>query len=432
MFRKTLMAAAALLAMATSANAATQITWWHAMDGALGDVVNTLADRFNKSQDEYEIVPINKGSYQETMTAGIAAFRAKNQPNIIQIFDAGAATIINAKGAVLPVQELLESDGVKFDINDYIPGVRYFYADADGKMIGMPFNSSTPLLYFNKDAFAKAGIQNPPKTWQEFETIAPKLKEAGYTGLAQSMSTWIFFENFMSRHNLPLATENNGYDGTDAKLLYNNKDLKAFWSNVKKWKDEGYYGYYGRDWGPNQDAFLQQKVAMWIGSSGSFGGLRKSAQFKFGAAELPYVAGVGDAPTHTFIGGAALFALSGHPAEENKGVAKFFEFLTQPDIQYYWHKETGYVPITNAAYELAQKDGYYKESPDAEVGIKQLSEKGGEWTKGYRLGFYPQIRNVIYGEVDKMLSGEETVDAAFDTIETQGNALLKRFHDTYK
>ncbi len=431
MFRKTLMAAAALFAMASSANATTEITWWHAMDGALGDVVNHIADDFNKSQSEYKIVPVNKGGYEDTMTAGIAAFRAKNQPNIIQIFDAGAATIINAKGAVYPVQDLLEKYGSKFNINDYIPGVRYFYADSNGKMIGLPFNSSTPLLYFNKDALAKAGIQNPPKTWQEFEEMAPKLKEAGYQGLAESHSPWIFFENFMSRHNLQLATANNGYDSTDVKLLYNNENLKNHWKKVKEWKDKDYFGYYGRAWGANQDAFLQQKAAMWLGSSGSFGGLRKSATFDFGSSTLPYWKGVGDAPKSTFIGGAALFAFTGHSDEENKGVAKFFEFLTKPQTQYYWHKETGYVPITNAAYELAKKDGYYKKSPDAEVGIKQLSEEGGKWTKGYRLGYYVQIREVIYSEVDKMMNGDETVDQAFDVIETQGNKLLKRFHDTY-
>ena len=430
MFRKTLMAAAAVFALGNTAQAATEITWWHAMDGALGDVVNQITEDFNASQDEYKLVSINKGGYEDTMTAGIAAFRAKNQPNIIQIFDAGAATIINAKGAVKPVQDLLEANNVKFDINDYIPGVRYFYADSDGKMIGMPFNSSTPLLYYNKDALAKAGV-DVPKTWQEFEAAAPKLKEAGYIALAQSHSPWIFFENFMSRHNLQMATANNGYDSTDVEILYNNDALKDHWQHVKDWKDAGYYGYYGRAWGANQDAFVQQKVAMWIGSSGSFGGLRKSAQFDFGASTLPYWKGVGDAPKSTFIGGAALFAFSGHDAKQDAGVAEFFKFLTKPETQYYWHKETGYVPITNAAYELAKKDGYYKESPDAEVGITQLSEEGGEWTKGYRLGFYVQIREVIYREVDKIMNGEETVDAAFATIEEEANGLLKRFNDTY-
>ncbi|WP_339857961.1 extracellular solute-binding protein [Thalassospira alkalitolerans] len=430
MFRKTLMAAAAVLAFGSTANAATEITWWHAMDGRLGEVVDQITADFNASQDEYHLVAVNKGGYEDTMTAGIAAFRAKNQPNIIQIFDAGAATIINAKGAVKPVQDIMEADGGSFDINDYIPGVRYFYADSEGKMIGLPFNSSTPLLYFNKDALAKAGVE-APKTWQDFEEIAPKLKDAGYEGLAQSHSPWIFFENFMSRHNLQMATANNGYDSTDVKILYNNDALKDHWKHVKAWKDAGYYGYYGRAWGANQDAFLQQKSAMWIGSSGSFGGLKKSAQFEFGTSTLPYWKGVGDAPKSTFIGGAALFAFSGHSAEQDAGVAEFFQFLTKPETQYYWHKETGYVPITNAAYDLAKKDGYYKESPDAEVGIQQLSEEGGEWTKGYRLGFYVQIREVIYREVDKMMNGEATIDEAFATIEEEGNGLLKRFHDTY-
>ncbi|HAY48966.1 MAG TPA: ABC transporter substrate-binding protein [Thalassospira sp.] len=430
MFRKTLMAAAAVFALGNTAEAATEITWWHAMDGALGGVVDQITADFNASQSDYHLVAVNKGGYEDTMTAGIAAFRAKNQPNIIQIFDAGAATIINAKGAVKPVQDLLEENNVKFDINDYIPGVRYFYADSDGKMIGMPFNSSTPLLYYNKEALAKAGV-DVPKTWQEFEEAAPKLKEAGYIALAQSHSPWIFFENFMSRHNLQMATANNGYDSTDVEILYNNDALKDHWQHVKDWKDAGYYGYYGRAWGANQDAFVQQQVAMWIGSSGSFGGLRKSAQFDFGTSTLPYWKGVGDAPKSTFIGGASLFAFSGHSAEEDAGVAAFFQFLTKPETQYYWHKETGYVPITNAAYELAKKDGYYKESPDAEVGIQQLSEEGGDWTKGYRLGFYVQIREVIYREVDKIMNGEETVDAAFNTIEEEANGLLNRFNDTY-
>lgn len=430
MFRKTLMAAAAVFALGNTAEAATEITWWHAMDGALGGVVDQITADFNASQSEYKLVAVNKGGYEDTMTAGIAAFRANNQPNIIQIFDAGAATIINAKGAVKPVQDLLEANNVKFDINDYIPGVRYFYADSDGKMIGMPFNSSTPLLYYNKEALAKAGV-DVPKTWQEFEAAAPKLKEAGYTALAQSHSPWIFFENFMSRHNLQMATANNGYDSTDVEILYNNDALKDHWQHVKDWKDAGYYGYYGRAWGANQDAFVQQQVAMWIGSSGSFGGLRKSAQFDFGTSTLPYWENVGDAPKSTFIGGASLFAFAGHDAAEDAGVAAFFEFLTKPETQYYWHKETGYVPITNAAYDLAKKDGYYNESPDAEVGILQLSEEGGEWTKGYRLGFYVQIREVIYREVDKIMNGEETVDAAFATIEEEANGLLDRFNDTY-
>lgn len=425
-------AAVAFSGLTSAAQAATEIQWWHAMGGRLGEVVNEITAKFNASQSEYKLIATYKGGYEDTMTAGISAFRAKKQPHVIQIFDAGAATIINAKGATFPVADLLNKHGVGFNINDYITGVRYFYADSGGKMIGLPFNSSTPLLYYNKDAFQKAGISSPPETWEELEQIAPKLKAAGYTALAQSHSPWIFSENFHSRHNLQLASANNGYDSTDAKIMYNNKHMIHHWTKVKEWLDKGWYGFYGRGWGDNQDAFLKQEVAMWLGSSGSFGGLRKSAKFKFGTSYLPYWKSIIAEPKGTFIGGAALFAMSGHSDEEYKGVAKFFEFMTNPQTQLFWHKETGYVAITNQAYEDAKAQGYYNEVPDAEFGILQLNQPAGEWTKGYRLGYYVQIREVMYKHYDRIFSGDSSVADAFADMEKEANALLVRFHDTYK
>ncbi len=412
-----------LLTVAAPVSAATDIQFWHAMGGRLGEVVEEIAAKYNASQEEYNLVPTYKGGYEDTMTAGIAAFRAQQQPNIIQIFDAGAATIINAKGATVPVADLMAD----FNAEDYIEGVRNFYADSDGNMIGMPFNSSTPLLYWNKDIFAEVGLDAPPATWEEFEAMAPKFKDAGYQALAQSHSPWIFSENFHSRHNLQLATGNNGYDTTDVEILYNNDHMKMHWGKVKEWLDAGYYGFYGRGWGDNQDAFVQKKTAMWLGSSGSFGGLANSAEFEFGAAELPYWKSITEEPYGTFIGGAALFAMAGKPDEENAGVADFMAFLTSPEMQYFWHKETGYVPITNAAYELAKSDGYYESTPDAEVGITQLTQRSGEWTKGYRLGFYVQIREAMYKQYDNIFSGASTVEAAFDAMEEESNALLDRF-----
>lgn len=424
----TAMGFGASMLASSAAFSATEIQWWHAMGGRLGEVVNEIAENYNASQSDVVIVPTYKGGYEDTMTAGIAAFRAKEQPHIIQIFDAGAATIINAKGATVPVADLMTD----FDIEDYIPGVRYFYADSDDKMIGLPFNSSTPLLYYNKEAFAAAGIEAPPKTWEEFETIAPKLKEAGFIALAQSHSPWIFSENFHSRHNIQMATENNGYDSTDAKILYNNDHMKMHWTKVKEWLDAGYYGFYGRAWGDNQDAFVQKKVAMWLGSSGSFGGLTKSAEFEFGTTFLPYWESITKEPTGTFIGGAALFAMSGHEDEEYEAVADFFGFMTASENQVFWHKETGYVPITNAAYAAAKDEGYYESTPDAEIGILQLSLPGGEWTKGYRLGYYVQIRDVMYKHYDDIFSGAASVEDAFVAMEKESNDLLERFSATYK
>ncbi|GAA6159552.1 extracellular solute-binding protein [Ruegeria sp. HU-ET01832] len=423
--------AAAVAFSATAAFAETEITWWHAMGGQLGETVNKLAEDFNASQDEYKITPVYKGSYEETLTAGIAAFRAGEQPNVMQVFDAGAATVIGAKGATIPVQDLLANNGVDFDINDYIAGVRYFYADSDGKMIGMPFNSSTPILYYNMDALEAAGV-TPPKTWEEFQaTTAPALKDAGYIALSQSHLPWIFTENFMSRHNLPFATNNNGYDGTDTQILVNNDAIKAHFTAVSEWKDDGLFEWYGTGWGDNAKPFEEGKVAMWLGSSGSFGGLlQKDLPFEFSATELPYWEAVTAEPTQTFIGGAALFAMSGQSDEENKATAEFFRFLTAPETQYFWHQETGYVPITEAAYEVAKKDGHYDRYPAAEVGVNQLQDKAGDNTKGYRMGFYVQIRDIMNREYGRILTGETDVETAFKTIEEEANELLARFAKT--
>ncbi|CAD0187090.1 sn-glycerol-3-phosphate-binding periplasmic protein UgpB precursor [Ruegeria sp. THAF57] len=423
--------AAAIAFSATAAFAETEITWWHAMGGQLGEAVNKIAEDFNASQNDYKITPVYKGSYEETLTAGIAAFRAGEQPNVMQVFDAGAATVIGAKGATIPVQDLLADNGVDFDINDYIAGVRYFYADSDDKMIGMPFNSSTPILYYNMDALEAAGV-TPPKTWEEFQsTTAPALKDAGYIALSQSHLPWIFTENFMSRHNLPFATNNNGYDSTDTQILVNNDAIKAHFTAVTEWKDNGLFEWYGTGWGDNAKPFEEGKVAMWLGSSGSFGGLlQKDLPFEFSATELPYWEAVTTEPTQTFIGGAALFAMSGKSDAENKATAEFFRFLTAPETQYFWHQETGYVPITEAAYDAAKADGHYDRFPAAEVGVNQLKAKAGDNTKGYRMGFYVQIRDIMNREYGRILTGETDVETAFKTIEAEANALLARFAKT--
>ncbi|MEL6922230.1 MAG: extracellular solute-binding protein [Pseudomonadota bacterium] len=430
MLRTTLLSAAASAVFAVSAAAQTEIVLWHAMGGQLGETTNSLAEQFNESQSEYVITPVYKGGYEDTLTATIAAFRAGEQPNIVQVFDAGAATIIGAQGAVIPAEDLFTQTGTPFDADEYIPGVRSFYADSSGKMVGMPFNSSTPILYYNIEALEAAGVE-PPKTWEEFETIAPALVDAGFVPLAQSHSPWIMTENFHSRHDLPFATNNNGFDGADgAKLLVNNDAIKTHFTKMKEWLDNGWYGYYGAGWGDNQTPFENGEVAMWLGSSASFGGLRNSTDFDFSATFLPYWEAIAPTPVSTFIGGAALFAMSGHDDAENTGAAEFFRFLSSPEVQKFWHVETGYVPITQAAYDLTAESGYYTETPQAEVGTQQLTQAVGDHNAGYRLGFYVQIRDIMNREYGRIFAGETDVESAFAVIEEEGNRLLDRFATT--
>lgn len=430
MLRTTLLTAVTTAFVASSAAAQTEITWWHAMGGQLGETVNSVAEQFNASQSDYVITPVYKGGYEDTLTATIAAFRAGEHPNVVQVFDAGAATIIGAKGAVIPAEDLFAQTNTPFDSNEYIPGVKSFYADSTGKMVGMPFNSSTPILYYNVEALNAAGVE-PPKTWEEFESIAPAIVDAGYIPLAQSHSPWIMTENFHSRHNLPFATNNNGFDGSEGtQILVNNDAIKTHFTKMKEWLDKGWYGYYGAGWGDNQTPFENGEVAMWLGSSASFGGLKNSTDFEFSATFLPYWEAITPEPVSTFIGGAALFALSGHDDAENAGAAKFFEFLASPETQKFWHVETGYVPITQAAYDLTKASGYYDETPQAEVGTLQLTKKAAEWNKGYRMGFYVQIRDVMNREYGKIFAGETDVESAFALIEEEGNQLLERFAKT--
>ena len=394
-FLKIAAASAVLSLMSGVAHAQTEITWWHAMGGQLGETVNAIAEKFNASQSDYKITPVFKGGYEDTLTAGIAAFRAGEQPNIMQVFDAGSATIIGAKGATIPVQDLFADNGIAFNIEDYISGVRYFYADNDGKMIGMPFNSSSPIMYYNEDALKKAGV-TAPVTYEEFEKVtAPALKDAGYVPFAQSHLPWEFVRIsspatichrnqqqwlcWRGRHQDPdqLQRTENALDG------------------CQEMAGSGIFRFLRHLLGDNQSQFEDGNVAMWIGSSGSFGGLlQKNLPFKWSATNLPYWESITKDGYQTFIGGAALFAMSGKSAEENKATAAFFKFMSSPEIQYFWHKESGYVPITTAAYELAKKDGHYDRFPAAEVGIKQLSLQSGENTRGYRMGFYVQIRDV--------------------------------------
>ncbi len=273
---KKLLPALALLATSTAAFAnPVQITWWHGMGGANEQVINQVAGKFNEAQSACAITPVSKGTYEEALASGIAAFRSGEQPNILQVFDAGAATIINAKGATIPAEDLLIQNGHSFDRDAFVDGIRYFYADATGKFIGMPFNSSAPILYLNTEAFAKAGVE-APKTWAEFEAVAPKLKEAGYIPLTASQLTWQLFENFYSRNNVQMATNQNGYDGFDGtELRATAPEMIAFWTRLAAWHKDGLFGFYGAGWADNQKPFEEGKVAMWIGSSGRSAGCRK-------------------------------------------------------------------------------------------------------------------------------------------------------------
>ncbi|MGH6913124.1 MAG: extracellular solute-binding protein, partial [Geminicoccales bacterium] len=214
-----LLAVAALVSLgAGTGHAATEIQWWHAMGGELGEKLNQIAEGFNATQDDYVVKPVYKGDYTETMTGAIAAFRAGEQPHIVQVFEVGTATMMAAEGAVYPVYQLMADAGEPFDSEAYLPAVVGYYTTPEGEMLSMPFNSSTPVLYYNKTAFEKAGLDpdTPPETWAELVEAAEAAQAAGYPcGFTTGWQSWVQIENFSAWHNLPLGTEENGFAGLD-------------------------------------------------------------------------------------------------------------------------------------------------------------------------------------------------------------------------
>lgn len=427
MLRKTL-GTLALSVMAAQVQAATEIQWWHAMGGELGEKVNEIADKFNASQDDYQVVPVFKGNYTETMTAAISAFRAKEQPHIVQVFEVGTATMMAAEGAVYPVYQLMEDTGQAFDPSDYLSTVTGYYTSNDGKMLSMPFNSSTPVLYYNKDALAKAGVE-PPKTWEEMGEAGRKLLDAGYKcGFTTGWQSWVQLENFSARHNVPFATENNGFAGLDTELAFNSPLHVKHVQQLADWQKEGIFSYGGRR-SDSAPKFYSGECAMYMNSSASYAGVKNNAKgFEFGVAQLPNWGEAIQQPQNSIIGGATLWTLQGHDKDDYKGVARFYSFLSSPEIQADWHQFTGYLPITHAAADLTRKQGFYNQNPGTDVAITQMtSVEPTANSKGLRLGNFVQIRDIINEELENVWSGKDSAEAALNRAVERGNKLLRKF-----
>ncbi len=420
------------VAMATAVMAFSQTTieFWHAMGGKNGEVTEKIVNLFNQSQKDYQVVPVFKGSYPDTMNAGIAAFRAGNPPAILQVYEVGTATMMAAKGAIKPVYQLMKEQNEPFDPKAYIPTITGYYSTSKGEMLSMPFNSSTAVMYYNKDAFKKAGLDpnSPPKTWPEFFTVARKLKAAGYdAGFTTNWISWIQLENFSAWHNLPFGTKSNGFDGLDTELVFNGPIQVRHFENLYQASKEGVFKYGGRENKANS-LFTSGAVPLHFESIGGYGAMKATCKFDFGVAMLPYYPDVKGAPQNSIIGGASLWVMSQKDQKAYKAVAKFFSFLSKPEIQAMWHQETGYLPITKAAYELTKSQGYYKNNPGPEVAIKQLLNKEPtENTLGLRFGFMPQIRTIEDEQWEAILDGKVTPKQGLDEMVRLGNIKLREF-----
>jgi len=416
--------------MVAGAYAQTNIEFWHAMTGKNGQMVQTLADKFNATQNDYKVVPVFKGSYSDTMNAGIAAFRAGQAPAILQVYEVGTATMMAAKGAVKPVYQLMAENSEKFDPKVYIPTITGYYSTSKGEMLSLPFNSSTAVMYYNKDAFKKAGLdpEKAPATWPEFFDYAKKLKASGMEGgFSTNWISWIQLENFAAWHNLPFGTRNNGFDGLDTQLVFNSPKVIEHLQTIYDLSKDGTFIYGGRENKANP-LFSSGKVAMHFESIGGYANFKANCKFDFGVARLPYYPDVKGAPQNSIIGGASLWVLNGKSKGEYKGVADFFGFISQPEMQALWHQNTGYLPITTAAYELTKSQGFYATNPGPEVAIKQLLNKAPTGNSmGIRFGNFNIIREIEDQTWEDILAGKISVKDGVAKMVKDGNKTLREF-----
>jgi sn-glycerol 3-phosphate transport system substrate-binding protein len=425
-----LAAAAAVVAFASPAQAVTDILWWHAMSGELGRQLDKLAADFNASQAEYRIVPHYKGTYTETVTAAIFAFRSRSQPAIVQVNEIATATMMAAKGAIYPVFELMRDEQEPFSPAAYLPAVTGYYADVAGNMLSFPFNASTPILYYNKNLFRSAGLdpETAPKTWPEVGAAAKKLRASGAVcGFTTSWPSWINVENFSAFHNLPISTNANGFGGLDALLVFNSPVMVRHIAQLAEWQVGKAFDYSGRGTSA-EPRFQNGECGIFIGSSATRADIKANSKFEVGYGMLPYWPDVEGAPQNSIIGGATLWVLRDRPRAEYRGVAKFFGYLSKPEVQAAWHQNTGYLPITRAAFDLSRAQGFYDRNPGTAISIEQITLKPPtDNSRGVRLGSFALIRVVIDEELEQAFAGKKSAQQALDSAVERGNRLLRQF-----
>ena len=322
---------------------------------------------------------------------------------------------------------------VTFNKDDYLPAVISYYQTTDGKLLSMPFNSSTPVMWYNKDAFKKAGVDKVPATWDEVEAASKKLQASGMKcGFSFGWQSWVMLENFSAWHDIPFATKENGFAGLDAELVFNNDHVVNMLGTVGEWQKSKIFDYGGRR-GDSLPKFVNGECGMWLNSSAYYGSIKKQAKFAFGQTMLPLNHAIRKTPQNSIIGGATLWVLRGHDKGDYKGVAQFMKYLSSPKVQAWWHQETGYVPITTAAYELSKKEGFYEKNPGTDTAIKELSlNKPTPNSRGIRLGNFVQIRDVINEEMEAIWNGSKSAKEAMDEAVRRGNKLLRKFEKANK
>ena len=429
--RRLLLVAASTLALFCLAPqlafAKVQITWWHAMSGSNGKVVDQIVKDFNAAHPDIELKALYTGTYEETLTKYITAYRSHTAPSLVQSYEVGTQTMLSS-GAIVPVYQIPEMMGEKWDWAQYVIPITNYYASG-GNLWSMPFNSSTAMLYYNKDLFAKAGLDpnRPPQTWEELEADGEKLLQSGAVKhvLSFGWPDWMFEQQF-AIHNQLFTDHENGRNGLATKVLFNDalgEKVLATWTRLAK---ENIFIYGGPEYSANA-AFQSGQIAMLLQSTSSLAGIEQGSPFKVGTGFLPRFEGYPRG--NSVVGGASLWVTKGQSKEELRAVWTFLKYLAQPRLSVEWHKGTGYFPSVNAAVQELLGEGWFSKDQNYLTAFLEIlsGRRDTAAATGVRMGPFVQVREFERTAIEKSVSGQLSPKAALDEAARKSNQLLEDF-----
>ncbi len=411
---------------ATLDTTGTTITFWHSMGGVNGEAMTCLVDKFN-AENEYGITveAVYQGAYDDTINKLKSAQIGNMGADLVQIYDIGTRFMIDS-GWVIPMQEMIDAAG--YDLSNIEPNIAAYYTTGEG-LYSMPFNSSTPLLYYNKDMFEAAGIEEAPTSFAQIADAGEKLKAIGCDEtIAISVYGW-WFEQLLCKQGLDMVDNGNGRTAPATRVVFDENggalNILTAW---KKLYDEGYAPNVGRSGSDTATTdFTSGKAAMLFASTATLKQILQDTgdSFEVGTAYFPKVNDSDEGGVS--IGGASLWALNNNDPVKAAATWRFIEFMISPESQAYWNAQTGYFPVTTAAADEAVYRQNIERYPQFQTAVDQLHDSAPEYA-GALLSVFPESRQIVETEIEEMLNGAQTPEEAVDEIARQVNDAIETYN----
>ena len=403
----------------------TTITFWHSMGGAGGEGIAQMVADFNAANPDIEVIEQYQGSYDDAITKLKSAATTGQGPEIMQLYDIGTRWMIDS-GYAVTMQEVTDRNG--YDITQLEPNIMGYYT-VNGTLHSMPFNSSTPLMYFNADLLTANGLDPavPPANMEELEAACLVLTKDDVVGMSFRVYSW-FFEQYCSKQGKTFANNDNGrIEAATAVEFDQNGAGVTFMNWIKTMTDKGLNANFGRDDSATISAFAAGKLGFIFGSTASLPSVLKAVDgnFQLGTAPLPdLVTGVNGGVS---IGGASLWMMNKGDDATKDAAWRFIQYAVSPEVQVYWHKKTGYFPVTVKAYELDEMKTQMEENPLFVTAIDQLHASPVE-AHGALLGVFTEARGIIESNWENMLGGSMTPEEVISESATAINSAIEMYN----